>query len=39
MWGKEGKAKIEMKNQTKIANKIIVIKNKEQAYGEMGKGN
>jgi len=36
MWGKEGKAKIEMKNGTKIANKIIVIKNKEQVYGGDG---
>ena len=36
MWGREGKAKIEMKNGTKIANKMIVIKNKGEICGGDG---
>ena len=36
MWGREGKAKIEMKNWTEIANKIIVIKNQSEICGGDG---
>ena len=36
MWGREDKAKIEMKNGTKIANKLIVIKNQSEIYGGDG---